>query len=116
MIRTLLLLALLPLTAGRADAVPLGFVRDPGLDDQPPAITARYLGRDMALANSSRPALVAAWAVTHARLPARTPEPAPVVLSLPGAMPHFLVALAGLARLAQRRRREGALAGRRTAP
>ena len=122
MIRTLLLLALLPLSAVRADAVPLAFDRAPGLDapdiaapaDRAPA--ALYFGRDMALPPSGRPALGAAWAVTRPPLPERAPAAAPVALPLPGAMPHFLVALAGLALVARRGRRAGALAGRRAEP
>jgi hypothetical protein len=125
MIRTLLFLALLPLAAGPAGAVPLVLDRAAGLDGQPPAIaapgdapplTTRFFGRDMALRPSGRPALGTAWALTRPPLPARAPSAAPAVLPLPGAMPHFLVALAGLALVARWRRRAGALAGRRAAP
>jgi hypothetical protein len=125
MIRTLLLLALLPLVAGRADALPLPFEGGPGLKappaaiavpaDSPPLVTLGLFARDVELRPSGRPALGAAWALSHPPLPARAPAAAPVGLPLPGAMPHFLAALAGLALVARRRRRAGALAGRRGA-
>jgi hypothetical protein len=124
MIRTLLLLALLPLAAGRADAAPLAFDRGRAADgaaiaatgDAPPMAPHRYFTRHMALLPSDRPALGAAWALAHPGLPGQLPTAAPVILPLPGAMPHFLVALAGLARVARWRRRARVLAGRRAAP
>jgi hypothetical protein len=123
---TFVLAAWLPLVPGKAVAVPVSFDRDLALDlrlperpvpaaaippDPRPILHIRLLTREIALLPSGR-IVVRMLAAPPWRppLPGR-PAPDPVVLPLPGAMPLFLGALAGLALVGRRRRPAGELAG-----
>lgn len=124
---TLVLAAWVPLAPGAAMAVPLSFDRDVTLDwrlparpapalatviDTHPILRIRLLTREIALLPSGRilvrQAMVQTWRPSP---PDRRPMPEPVVLPLPGAMPLFLGALAGLVLVARRRRPAAELAG-----
>ena len=121
----LLLAALLPLLPGKAAAVPVSFktevllewpLPDPRalrltiLPDTPPLARVRLFWIEITLLPSGR--LVARSVV---ELPYRgfrepPPGPEPPVLSLPGALPLFLAALAALVVVGWRRRDGAALA------
>ena len=122
---TLLLVALLPLAPARAAAVPLLFDRDmtldwPLRDDRALRVTVapaegplarfRFLTVEITLLPSGR--LLARTVVALPGPSPRLDAPVadPLILPLPGAMPLFMGALAGLVLVGRRRRPATALA------
>jgi len=110
----LLLAALLTLAAVPAAAVPLAFDRDLAVDARPPGpgdgaderpiARVPLLTRELVLLPSGRLVLRTASILPPRPLRDATASEAPLILPLPGAMPLFVAALAGLVLVARRRR------------
>lgn len=128
---TLLFLALLPLAPGSAAATPLRFDRDLTLDwplrgdravrvtfapAHEPLARFRFLTVEITLLPSGR--LLARTVLALPGRPLRDEPPVvePLILPLPGAMPLFVGALAGLVLVGRRRRPAAALAAPGTGP
>ena len=119
---SLLLTALLPLSAGRAAAASLAAGGDLILEARLPSLTlgtatlplahGRLVTRELVLLPSGKAVLRTLPVRPVAPLIPATPATEPLILPLPGAMPLFLVALAGLALAGHRRRAVPALAGK----